>query len=167
MNLYNEEMENVVSPRGYRVRLSTVPSRCNFVISLPVLKTHDTVGLSGALKNQFGYIGKRDRLLMHAKMKSIDKGIAEVNAAVPSNLIIVDGVETMVNAQECRHGGCPAKLSALMAGTDPVSLDIFGLRLLEKVEPMFEKKKNKAMKCIEYAAEYGLGAKDFDVKTLS
>jgi uncharacterized protein (DUF362 family) len=104
---------------------------------------------------------------MHAKMKSIDKGIAEVNAAVPSNLIIVDGVETMVNAQECRHGGCPAKLNALMAGTDPVSLDIFGLRLLEKVEPMFEKKKNKAMKYIEYAAEYGLGAKDFDVKTLS
>lgn len=167
MNLYTEEMKSVVSPRGYRVRVSVLPLQCDFVISLPVLKAHGTVGLSGALKNQFGYLGKRDRLLMHGKIKNIDKGIAEVCAAVPSNLFIVDGVETMVKAQECRHGGCPAKLNALMAGTDPVSLDIFGLKLLERVEPKFEEKKEKAWRYIEYAAEYGLGAKDFDVKTLS
>jgi uncharacterized protein (DUF362 family) len=104
---------------------------------------------------------------MHSKIKSIEKGIAEVNAAVPSDLFIVDGVETMVNAQECRHGGCPEKLNALIAGTDPVSLDIFGLNLLERVEPKFEEKKEKAWRYIEYAAKYGLGAKDFDVKTLS
>jgi uncharacterized protein (DUF362 family) len=167
MNLYDEKMTTMVSPRGYRIRVSTLPLECDFVISLPVLKAHGTVGLSGAIKNQFGYIGKLDRLLMHTKAKDIEKGIAEVNSVVPSNLFIVDGVETMVKAQECRHGGCPAKLNVLLAGTDPVSLDVFGLHLLEKVEPKFEEKRNKAWRYIEYAAEYCLGIKDFRDETLA
>lgn len=166
INLYSEKMKTIVSPRGYRIRVSTLPLQCDFVISLPVLKIHGMVGLSGALKNQFGYLSRRDRMLMHCRIKNIDKGIAEVNAAVSSNLFVVDGVETMVKAQECRHGGCPAKLNALFAGTDPVSLDIFGLQLLEQVEPKFEERKNEAWRYIEYAAKYGLGTKTFTVKTL-
>ncbi len=166
INLYTEKMKTIVSHRGYRLKVSTIPLQYEFVISLPVLKVHSMVGLSGALKNQFGYISKQDRLLMHCKIKSISKGIAEVNAAVPTNLFIVDGVETMIKGQECRHGGCPAKLNAMIAGTDPVSLDIFGLQLLKLVEPKFQERKNEAWRYIEYAANYGLGLKDFNVKPL-
>jgi uncharacterized protein (DUF362 family) len=91
INLYAEKMKTIVSPRGYRLKVSTVPSQCDFVISLPVLKVHGTVGLSGASKNQFGYLSKQDRILMHCKIKNINKGIAEVNAAVHTNLFIIDG----------------------------------------------------------------------------
>jgi hypothetical protein len=70
----------------------------------------------------------------------------------------------MIKAQECRHGGCPAKLNTMIAGIDPVSLDIFGLQLLKKLEPRFELKKNQALKYIEYASGYGLGMKDFTVE---
>jgi uncharacterized protein (DUF362 family) len=161
VNLYSTKMKTVRSPRGYRVRVSTLPSSCDFVVSIPVLKVHGMVGLSGALKNQFGYLSRKDRLLMHCKVKNINKGIAEVNAMVPSHLFVVDAVETMINAQECRHGGCPAKLNVMIAGTDPVSLDVFGLRLLSKLEPKFEQKNSQALKYIECAASYGLGSKDF------
>jgi len=164
VNLYSEKMKTVQSPRGYKVKVSTLPLSCDFVISLPVLKSHFMVGLSCALKNQVGYLGKKDRLLMHCRVKNIDKGIAEVNAAVHTNLFIVDAVETMIKAQECRHGGCPAKLNTMIAGTDPVSLDLFGLQLLERLEPKFQHKKNQASKYIEYAINYGLGMKDFTVK---
>ena len=164
VNLYSEKMKTVKSPRGYKVKVSALPFACDFVISLPVLKIHGMVGLSGALKNQFGYLSRQDRLLMHCKVKSINKGIAEVNAAVPTNLFIIDAVETMIKGQECRHGGCPAKLNTMIAGTDPVSLDLFGLQLLKKLEPKFELKKNQALKYIEYASGYGLGMKDFTVK---
>ena len=164
VNLYSEKMKTVQSPRGYKVKVSALPLACDFVISLPVLKVHGMVGLSGALKNQFGYLSRQDRLLMHCKVKSINKGIAEVNAAVPTNLFIIDAVETMIKGQECRHGGCPAKLNTMIAGTDPVSLDLFGLQLLKKLEPKFEHKKTQALKYIEYASGYGLGMKDFTVK---
>jgi uncharacterized protein (DUF362 family) len=166
VNLYSEKMKTIRSPRGYKVKISVLPLSCDFVISIPVLKVHGMVGLSGALKNQFGYLSRKDRLLMHCKVKNIDKGIAETNVAVPTNLFIIDAVETMIRAQECRHGGCPAKLNTMIAGTDPVSLDLFGLELLRRLEPRFEYKKNQALKYIEYAADYGLGIKDFDQKEI-
>jgi uncharacterized protein (DUF362 family) len=163
VNLYSEKMRNLESSRGYKFRMSVLPLECDLVISLPVLKVHNMLGVSGALKNQFGYLSRRDRILMHARIKSIDKGIAEVNAAVPKSLFIVDAVETMVKAQECRHGGCAAPLGAMLGGADPVSLDCFGLQLLEKAEPMFEERRLKCMRYIDYASEYGVGSKDFDL----
>jgi uncharacterized protein (DUF362 family) len=166
VNLYSEKMLKVKSPRGYRITVSTLPLTCDFIISLPVLKTHFTVGLSGALKNQFGYLSKKDRLLMHARIKSLNKGIAEVNAAAPTNLFIVDAVETMLNAQERRHGGCTAKLGYIIAGTDPVALDYFGLQLLQEVEPRFEENKQKAMRYIEYAESIGVGLKKYISKEI-
>ena len=164
LNLYAEKMKTIQSSRGYKVKVSVLPLGCDFVISLPVLEVHGMVGLSGALKNQFGYLSWQDRLLMHCKVKSIDKGIAEVNAAVPTHLFIIDAVETMIKAQECRHGGCPTKLNTMIAGTDPVSLDLFGLQLLKRLEPKFEHKKDQALKYIEYASDYGLGTKNFTTK---
>ncbi len=166
VNLYYEGMKTFRSPTGYVVRVSELPLSCDYVISLPVLKVHGMVGLSGALKNQFGYLSRRDRALMHCKAKNISKGIAEANAAVPTNLFIVDAVETMIGAQECRHGGCPAKLNFMMAGTDAVSLDVFGLQLLGKLEPKLTEEKNQALKYIDYGAAIGLGKKEFDVKEL-
>lgn len=162
VNLYSEKMKTVKSLRGYSVRVSALPLSCDFVISLPVLKVHRMVGLSGALKNQFGYLSRKDRLLMHCKVKNISKGIAEINAAVRTNLFIIDGLETMIGAQECRHGGCPAKLGIMLGGTDPVSLDVYGLQLLGKMEPTLETEKNQALKYVEYAAKIGLGKKNFE-----
>lgn len=163
VNLYSETMRSLESSRGYRLSMSALPLECDFVVSLPVLKVHNMLGISGALKNQFGYLSRRDRILMHAKFKNINKGIAEVNAAVPKSLFIVDAVETMVKAQECRHGGCPAPLGVMLGGVDPVSVDCFGLQLLEKVEPELEERKRKCMAYIDYASEYGVGSRDFDL----
>ncbi len=160
VNLYSEEMRTIKSQRGYKIRISALPSTCDYVISLPVLKTHNMLGLSGALKNQFGYLSKRDRLLMHSKIKDINIGIAEANAAIRTDLFIVDAIETMVRAQECRHGGCVARLGLMMAGTDPVALDWFGSSLLEKVDSKFADNRRKSLRYIEIAQRYGLGARN-------
>jgi len=87
------------------------------------------------------------------------KGIAEVNVACPTNLFIVDAVETLTKAQECRHGGCPAKLGTIIAGTDPVSLDAFGQKLLQKVDINLEEN----IKHLNYAQEYDVGKKDYRI----
>ncbi len=166
INLYAEKMKAFESPRGYSITVSAVPQTCDLTISIPVLKIHGMVGLSGALKNQFGYLSRRDRLLMHCKLKNIYKGIAEVNAAVHTDLFVVDAVETMIGAQECRHGGCPAGLNVMMAGSDAVSLDRFGLKLLEKLEPRFESRNRHALSYIKYASEYGLGNETFEAKSI-
>jgi uncharacterized protein (DUF362 family) len=163
VNLYSEKMRNLESIRGYKLTMSALPLMSDLVISLPVLKVHNMLGLSGALKNQFGYLSRRDRILMHCKIKNISKGIAEVNAAVPKSLFIVDAVETMVKAQECRHGGCPAPLGVMLGGADPVSLDCYSLQLLEKIEPEFGERERKCMQYINYASDYNVGSKDSEL----
>lgn len=165
VNLYSEPMKRVTSARGYTIKVSAVPMSCDFVISVPVLKIHNMCGISGALKNQFGYLSRLDRVMMHTKLKNIQKGIAEANVAIHSNLFIVDALETMVKAQEYRHGGSPRKLGLMIAGTDPVSLDCFGLELLKKVEPELENKRS-SMKYIDYAYEYGVGNKDYETQKI-
>lgn len=162
VNLYSESMKRIKSERGYSIRVSAIPLSCDFVISVPVLKVHNSCGLSGALKNQFGYLSRLDRIMMHTRLKNIQKGIAEVNAAVPTNLFIIDAVQTMIKAQECRHGGCPADLGVMIAGADPVSLDCFGLDLLQKVEPELITKKSN-MKYIDYASDYGVGNTKYEI----
>jgi uncharacterized protein (DUF362 family) len=159
VNLYDKKMKKWKSPRGYTLTISTLPLECDYVISLPVLKAHKQCGLSGALKNQFGYLSKLDRIFMHAKIKNIHKGIAEVNLACPTNLFIVDAVETLIKAQECRHGGCPAKLNTMLAGTDPVNLDAFGQKLLQKIDPSLEEN----VKHLNYAQQYGIGKKNHTI----
>jgi hypothetical protein len=52
----------------------------------------------------------------------------------------------------------------MIAGTDPISLDLFGLQLLKSLEPKFDYKKDQALKYIKYASDYGMGRKDFIVK---
>jgi uncharacterized protein (DUF362 family) len=163
VNLYSDNMKTIKSPRGYKLKVSTLPLSCDYVISIPILKSHFMVGLSGALKNQFGYLSKQDRLLMHAKIKNLDKGIAEVNAAIPTNLFIVDAVETMITAQERRHGGHTSKLGYMMAGNDPVALDYFGLQILKKVEPQIEDMKQKCLLYIKYSESIGLGTKEYKI----
>jgi len=94
IDFYQTEIQLLNSPRGYE-----------FSISLPVLKFHMQVYMSGALKNAFGYLDKRDRILMHINKKNIHKGIAELNTYFKPNLTIMDAIETLIQAQEVRHGG--------------------------------------------------------------
>jgi uncharacterized protein (DUF362 family) len=159
MNLYKKKMKKWTSPRGYTLKTSTLPLECEYIISAPVLKSHKQCGLSGALKNQFGYLSKLDRILMHTKIKDLHRGIAEINVACPTNLFIVDAIETLIKAQECRHGGCPAKLGTLLAGTDPVSLDAYGQKLLKKIDPNLKRN----IKHLDYAQEYEVGKKNYKI----
>jgi len=161
-NLYNKKMKKYTSPRGYTIKTSTLPNECDYVISLPVLKVHKQCGLSGALKNQFGYLSKLDRILMHSKIKDIHKGIAEINLANKTDLFIVDAIETLAKAQECRHGGCKAKLNTMIAGTDPVALDTYGHKLLQNIDPTMK----TTIQHLDYAQEYGLGTKSYKINKI-
>jgi len=86
LNLYSEKDETVQSTRGYKVRCQLLPLACDFVISLPVLKIHGMVGLSGALKNQFATLAAR-QIFYALQDQELKQGIAEVNAAVATKLV--------------------------------------------------------------------------------
>ncbi len=166
MNLYKTKASKFVSSRGYTFRMFTMPLERDFVISLPVLKRHNVCGMTGALKNQFGYLPRRERVWMHLGVKDIHKGIAELNVVAKPHLFIVDAVSVLVQAQEIRHGGKVREVGCMLAGTDPVALDIFGLEVLQEVEPDLRDKSPQDIPHIRKAIEYGVGVKEFEAVRL-
>ncbi len=161
LNLYKGPDKKFVSPRGYGFTLFALPLERDLVISLPVLKSHNVCGMTGALKNQFGYLPRRERIAMHVGMKNIHRGIAELAVAAKPHWFIVDAVQISVCAQEMRHGGSAQDLGYMLAGSDPVALDCFGLELLREAAPELQHKSPEDILHLRYALEYGVGSAEY------
>jgi uncharacterized protein (DUF362 family) len=168
-NLHKEPFKKVMTRTGFKMRVSEVPFSYDYLISLPVLKYHSHVKLTGALKNHFGFLKNRERILMHMKhymqLDSIHRGIAELHNVFKANLIIMDGARTMRGAQEQRHGGKVLKLGYMFGGQDPVALDCAGLYKLREIVPELKGIEPMDIKYIKIAQEMGIGSSDYKKST--
>lgn len=160
-NLHEEPFRKVMTRTGYKLRVSSVPFDYQYLISLPVIKYHGTVKLTGALKNHFGFLHNRERILMHSRLKNIHRSIAELHNVFKANLVIMDGARTLRGAQELRHGGKVLKLGCMFGGQDPVAMDCAGLNLLNKIVPELEGVSPGDIKYIQYAKRLGIGNTDY------
>jgi len=154
------------SPRGFGVTLSRTPFNFDLIISLPVLKSHPICKMTGALKNQFGFTTKAERVKMHAGLKNIHKAIAEINVLRRPGIFIVDAVDTLIKANEVRHGGRKKHLGYMLAGTDPVALDVRGLDLLVDADEKLWGVTPQDVKYLAFAAEYEVGKIDGQIEEI-
>ena len=153
-----------VKTRSYELAVSEMASEYDFILSLPVLKSHG-MGLTGALKNQLGFLPAAEKLQSH-RARDMNLVIAELNEVVRPHLYIVDAVQTLINTNEIRHGGQPRKLGYMLAGTDPVSLDVAGLEVLKEVEPKLEGKRFEDILHVRHAASLGIGETRYEIVEL-
>ncbi|MFW9950497.1 MAG: DUF362 domain-containing protein [Candidatus Thorarchaeota archaeon] len=167
VNFYDHPFRKVKTPRNYRLNVSEIPFQQNFIISLPILKDHFNLKITNALKDKFGYLAKTERIKMHAKFKNIDKGIAELNSIIKSNIIICDAVKVLIEAQEFRHGGIEQDLGYIFAGTDPIALDYYGYNLLHPISVKLKEVSDPIqIKYIKFALDYGIGSKDYNLEEI-
>ncbi len=166
IDLHQTPSSNFKSPRGFSVNLSRTPFNFDLIISLPVLKSHKICTMTGALKNQFGFTTKADRIKMHSGIKNIHKAIAEINVICRPGIFIMDAVDILINTNEVRHGGRPAHPGYMLAGTDPVALDTRGFDLLAGMDDNFWGKKPQDVKHLAFAAEYEIGRPDGHIEEM-
>jgi uncharacterized protein (DUF362 family) len=165
------EMKKVKTPSGFELELSNAISEFDFIVSLPVLKYNFSTGITGALKNQYGFLSDDEKQhLHHSRDKDIHKAIAELSRIRKPDFYIVDAIQTMICAQEMRHGGKPAELGCMFAGTDPVSLDAYGFEILKivekKLKPLFRKSSPEQVLHLKYAADFGVGNLNYELKQI-
>lgn len=153
-----------IRARSMNLEVSNLPFDCDYIVSLPVLKPHQHCRMTGALKNQFGFLRNRERIMMHARLKSLNKGIAEVNSVVKPKLFIMDAIETYEHANERRHGGTGVRLGYMLAGEDPVAMDSLGLELLKRVDTSLADVRPEDVAYIAYASRLGLGSIEYKVE---
>ena len=94
-------------------------------ITLPVLKTHATTVFTGAIKNQWGCVPRRDRLVWHKYMNRLLTTIAQL---VPPKITIMDGIVGMQGRGPIN--GYPINANVLIGSNDPVAVDAVGMRLI-------------------------------------
>jgi uncharacterized protein (DUF362 family) len=102
----------------------------DLVVSMPKLKTHHWAGVTLSLKNMFGIVpgscyGWPKNILHWA---GIDNAILDINAAVPADFAIVDGIVGMEGNGPIQ--GTPKACGALIFGDDPVAVDATCCRLM-------------------------------------
>ena len=135
LNIFEYPFTTHPTPAGFTLEVSDLPKSYDYVISLPVLKEHPVAQMTGALKNQFGLLSAPERSRLHRGQKDIHRAIVEVTRIAPPNLTIMDCVETLIGGNERRWGGRQASCGFLLAGTDPVALDIQGQHILSRLAP--------------------------------
>ncbi len=180
-NIYKFGFRKIRTSSGFDLHISKIPFECDYMISLPVMKAHcmNCIGITGALKNNFGLLAAKDRIALHSvsgfpsravkrvfgsesdkpfklirkilrMKKDINLAIAELNVIRKPDLFIIDMVDTLINGNEVRHGGIKKHTGLMFAGKDPVALDSFGLSVLNKIDPRLKGKKSEDIAHIKY-----------------
>ncbi len=148
---------------GVELSLSTVPRSYGTSIALPVLKRHMTCTITGAVKNQFGLLDICERGALHRASADLDRGIAAIATTERCQLYILDAVETLLHAEERRHGGQKAFLGYMLASVDPVALDCAGFKLLQRRDRSLANFDVRNVSHLSYAADYGAGNMDYEL----
>lgn len=102
------------------------------LISLPKLKTHGLVRLTGAVKNQFGCVPGFLKSQYHVKLPDpcdFATMLVDLNTLIRPRLYVMDGIMAM-EGNGPRNGKLK-KLNVLLLSSDPVALDATACRIID------------------------------------
>lgn len=143
----------VAIPNALAIKELKVPelvTEADVIISIPKIKTHDQIAMSGALKNMKGAIGEKEKNRLHKE--ALNEGIADINLFLRPTLTIVDGII----AQEGLGPvfGDPVEMNLIIAGDDLVAVDTVLCKIME-IDPL-------QVNHIRFAEKLGLGTMNLE-----
>lgn len=102
----------------------------DFVVNLPVLKTHAQAKVSLGLKNLKGVLNYASRKMCHSAdiEKNLDYMISKLPGMLPPSATILDGIYTLERGPA--FDGKPRKSGLIIASSDILSADMAGAKVL-------------------------------------
>lgn len=126
------------------------------IINMPIAKHHAVGGASLGMKNFMGYLGG-NRGTLH---RDFPVKIVDINTKIKADLIILDAYRMLLrNGPSGGNLADVAEKKMVIAGTDPVAVDAYGMTLF-KVDP-------KQVEFLVEAKERGLGELDLTKKKIT
>jgi len=127
---FNKESYKQFELSGTKIEVSNAALEADFLINLPVLKTHGQTKVSLGLKNLKGCLSMGSKRKFHEK--DLERMIALLNTKVRPKLTIIDGIYAM------EHGatalGIAHRMNLIITGKDNLSCDVVGSTVLG-IEP--------------------------------
>ncbi len=128
---FNEAVELQGNGTFRSIRLARAYYEADKIINLPKLKTHEMMTMTCAVKNLFGAVIGTEKAGWHLKAGSSRELFArlllEIYQLKKPTLNIVDAIDAMEGNGPAN--GDPIKLGLLIAGVNPVAVDVIAGRL--------------------------------------
>lgn len=113
---------------GIKVRVSKTALKTDFLINVPVLKTHFQTKVSLGFKNVKGCLSPDSKKRFHIS-KRLNTLISLLNEAVKSDLVIIDGIYMLEKGPETLAGTAYRK-DLIVASPDIFECDVIGATIL-------------------------------------
>ena len=129
-NLNRDEVVEVKVERAYcmdKVKIARTALESDFIISVPVMKTHIRTLISLSLKNMKGVLPGEEKRKTHRL--GLDMGIADLNSVVKPDFALVDGLVALEGWWQDPEDR--VEMGILIAGSDPVAVDAVGAYLMD------------------------------------
>jgi len=150
--------QSVPIPQGKAVTSVKVMKEileCDVLINLPAAKSHSATGVSFGMKGLMGVIW--DRGYFHAKV-DLHQAIADLASIIKPHLLILDAARALITGGPSGPGKVEM-LNTLVAGTDQVAVDTYGVLMAPWYNKAFEA---QHIKHIMAAERMGLGTTRLD-----
>ena len=130
INLFERQYRKVDLGVGFPVNYSEDALSSDFIVDIPVLKTHSQAKVSLGLKNLKGLINIASRKKFHGAdpEHGLHFNIAHLADQLPPSLTILDGIYTLERGPALN--GNSLRKNILVASNDILSADLVGAKLL-------------------------------------
>jgi len=151
---FNQGAFHELDLEGIKVQVSRAALDTDFLINIPVLKTHFQAKVSLGFKNLKGCLSKDSKKKFHTS-KRLDTLICLLNEAIKSDLVIIDGIYMLERGPETLAGVAHRK-DLIIASPDVFECDVVGATILG-IDPA------QVDYLREFAQRYG---RSFDINTI-
>ncbi|SFQ95385.1 DUF362 domain-containing protein [Desulfoscipio geothermicus] len=124
MDFYQYPFESVTF-EGKKVDISLPVLESDYIINVPVLKTHNQTKVSLSIKNLKGVLSFKSKKSFHDL--NLERYIALLGSYIQPQLNIVDGIYTVNNGPVSSDW---QQVGIVLAGNDPLSVDVVGATIL-------------------------------------
>ena len=116
-----------VEAEGWEFEVARPALEADFLINLPVLKTHNQSKVSLGLKNLKGCLSNKSRRNAHGADHSLLQRLSLFVERITPALTVIDGIFGLERGPY--HGSIAKRVNALVASNDPLAADCVGAAL--------------------------------------
>jgi uncharacterized protein (DUF362 family) len=130
IDVWERPFEKVEIDEGLSLKVNSDLMESDFLVNLPVLKTHAQVKVSLGIKNLKGFLNIASRKKCHNAdtEKGLEYIISRLPQLLPPSATIIDGIYTIEMGPS--FDGKPRKSDLVIAGSNSLAVDMVGAKVL-------------------------------------
>ena len=130
LDVWERPFEKVAVDDGLSLQVNSDLLASDFLVNLPVLKTHAQVKVSLGIKNLKGFLNVSSRKKCHSAdtTKDLEYMISRLPGFLPPSATIIDGIYTLERGPS--FDGKPKKSDLVIASSNMLAADMVGAKVL-------------------------------------